>query len=126
MDLNTNSPLRYQFMTLFLFRRAVYASIFMFAVNTPFIQVGTALITVVAMAFYLLIVRPYQSVLSQFLSIFNELMLLCTVGIPGRFLEPVISPDDTRAFGNALIGLTIATIVINWVAIIVYGVTSFI
>jgi len=124
MDLRTDSPLRFQFTSVFFFRRAIYASAFILAVNNSFVQIGITLSTVLAMATYLLIVIPYKTVLSSFLSVVNEFLLMCTVAIPGRFLEPIVTPSDSKAFGNTLIGIVIATIAINWVSIIVVGVIT--
>lgn len=126
MDMRTDNPLRFQFITVFFFRRVIYASIFMFLASRQLLQIGAGLIIVVAMGGYLIIVHPYESPLSSFLSIVNELLLLCLVVIPSRFLDPIITPSDMKMFGNILISLIISTIIINWVAIILYGVVKMI
>jgi len=39
-----------------------------------------------------------------------------------RFIEPEISPDLSKTFGMIFVGIIAATIAINWVAIIIYGI----
>lgn len=126
MDMRLDSPLRFQFITVFFFRRVVYASVFMLAANLQNIQIGVAVATVVGMASYIIIVKPYASGLSSVLSVINEFLLLATVAIPGRFLEPVISPQNSRVYGSALVALIIGTIVINWIGIMIFASISFI
>jgi hypothetical protein len=126
MDLRTDNPLRFQFITVFFFRRVLYASTFILLSRWQFFQISYAVFTVFFMVSYLLIIKPYKSVLSSVLSVFNEFMLFLTVAIPGRFLEPFITPIESRIFGNLLISIIIATIAVNWIAIILYGVITFI
>jgi hypothetical protein len=126
LDLRTDDPLRFQFITVFFFRRAIYASTFMLLAELQIMQVSAAVATVIGMTSYLLLVRPYKSVLSSVLSVFNEFMLFLTVGLPGRFLEPVISPSESRTFGTILIGIIISTIAVNWIGIMIYGIVVFI
>jgi len=126
VGMRIDNPLRFQFITVFLYRRLIYASVFLFLSNYKFIQVGAALTTVIMTAAYVAIVRPYASGLSTLLSIMNEFFLLSTVAIPGRFLEPIITPNASKAFGNVLIGLIIATIAVNWIIIMVFAISKFI
>ena len=42
-DMRLDNPLRFQFICVYLFRRAVYAGIFVFFVNSPTIQVVSAI-----------------------------------------------------------------------------------
>ena len=98
----------------------------MLAANLQNIQIGVAVATVVGMASYIIIVKPYASSLSSVLSVTNEFLLLATVAIPGRFLEPVISPQNSRVYGSALVALVIGTIAINWIGIMIFGIISFI
>jgi len=126
MDIRIDNPLRYQFITVFLFRRVLYAGVFLFFTNFHYIQVSSSCLIVIAMEAYLLIIKPYGSILSRFLSTTNEFLLLASVAIPGRFLEPIITPSSSKVFGNLLISIIISTIAINWVSIIIYGTTMYI
>ena len=80
-DLRTDSPLRYQFITVFFFRRAVYGCAFVILVFFPTLQIICLIATVIGMMIYLIIVRPYKSILSSLLSVVNEILLLIMVGI---------------------------------------------
>ena len=121
-DMRLDNPLRFQFICVYLFRRAVYAGIFVFFVNSPIVQVVSAIWTVIAMLLYLIIIRPYQSSLSKILSLVNDLLLLLCLLITIRFLDPIITPKSRVVFGQILITIILATIGINWVGIIISGI----
>ena len=121
-DMRTDNPLRFQFICVFYFRRAVYASVFVFLSAFPLVQVTASIGTVIGMLAYLIIIRPYQSTLSKFLSITNDVLLLACLLLTLRFLDVVISPSVRLAFGQILITMILATISINWVSIIISGV----
>lgn len=74
-DLKTTDPLCFQFITVFFFRRAIYASTFVLLGYYPLVQIIAANGCVAFMFLYLVIVRPYMSFLSTFLSILNEVLL---------------------------------------------------
>lgn len=126
MDLKTTDPLCFQFITVFFFRRAVYASVFVILGYYPLVQVVAATGCVVFMLLYLVIVRPYMSFLSTFLSILNEVMLGGMILTTFRFTNPEISPILSSQLGLFLVGLIASTIAINWVAIIAFGVAQFV
>jgi len=74
------------------------------------------------MAVYVILIRPYSSILSTCLVIINELLLIMLFVGTFRFIEPEISPDLSKTFGMIFVGIIAATIAINWVAIIIYGI----
>jgi len=74
------------------------------------------------MAIYVILIRPYSSILSTCLVIINELLLIMLFVGTFRFIEPEISPDLSKTFGMIFVGIIAATIAINWVAIIIYGI----
>ena len=123
IDLRTDNPFRFHFTTIFYFRRAIYACVFVVWAAFPTLQVITQSITVVFMTCYLLI-KPYKSALSSILSILNELMLLFMIGICWRFTNPIIQPDQSKILGNFLTLTIVFTIIINWCGIITFGVIS--
>lgn len=106
---------------MFYFRRALFASLFVIFSTSPTIQIASASVLSIGMTAYVVIVRPYESMLSTVLSIVNELLLILMILPTSRFLDPVISPSQSSMMGSAFVGIVIATIVINWVAIIGYG-----
>ena len=126
IDLRTDSPLRFHFMTVFFFRRAIYASIFVLLSWSPELQLVGGSFSVIAMLVYIVIVKPYASFLSMFLSIVNELLLIPMMLIPVRFLNPVISPEFSSTLGTLMMSIIIITIFINWCCIIVLGIYKFI
>ena len=125
-DLKTNDSLSYQFLSVFFFRRAAYASLYVLFTAYPLVQVGFALTTTLAMFLYLVIIRPYVSVLSIFLSILNEVLLFVLILPSARFSNPAISPDLSSQLGTMMVGIIAFTIFINWVSIVVYGILKFI
>ena len=76
IDLRIGHPLQFQFITVFLFRRAIYACSFVFLAFMPEIQISFIISTVIGMMLYLIIVRPYKSLLSKILVLINEILLL--------------------------------------------------
>ena len=124
-DLKTWGPLWYQFIWVFYFRRAVYASLFVLFQSKPTLQLVFAVIITVSMFAYLLIVRPYDSMLSTILSIVNEVMIISMLSFIFRFLNPVITPSMSSIIGNIFIGIIVGTIAINWISIIGYGAGSY-
>lgn len=121
--LKTSGPLWYQFICVFYFRRAVYSGIFVLFQDSPGFQIICANVVTIAMLLYLIIVKPYDSYLSIGLSIINEILLVWMITPTFRFLNPVITPALSKMMGNMFVGIIVATIVINWVSIIVYGVS---
>ena len=119
--LKTSGPLCYQFIWVFYFRRAVYASVFVIFQSNPTVQLASANTITIAMLVYLLIVKPYDSLLSTILSIVNEVMIILMISSTFRFLDSVISPIMSSIIGNIFVGIIIGTIAINWIAIIGYG-----
>ena len=89
----------------------------------PKIQIGFLMATVLGMLLYLLLFRPYQSYLSTILSVINEALLLSMIIICARFTNPNISPNSSKFIGRVLMGILIFTVVINWIGIIIYGIT---
>ena len=126
IDLRTTNPLCFHFATIFFFRRAIYACAFVVLANVPSTQVLYLSVVTLSMSAYLVVVRPYKSVLSSVLSLLNEFMLLSMIVTTFRFLDPIIAPSQSKMIGNALVGMVIMTIVMNWVGIIVQGTISFI
>ena len=124
--LKTSGPLCYQFIWVFYFRRLVYASVFVLFQSVPTIQLAFANTITVVMLVYLLVVKPYDSLLSTILSIVNELMIISMITSTFRFIDSVISPNMSNFIGNMFVGIIVATIAINWIAIIGYGAGSFI
>ena len=78
------------------------------------------------MGVYLVIIRPYQSILSSILSLTNEILLLSMIIVCYRFVDPIISPDQSKLIGLGLVGIIVMTIVINWIGIVTYGVSIYI
>mmetsp|Transcript_14089 Transcript_14089/g.14085 ORF Transcript_14089/g.14085 Transcript_14089/m.14085 type:complete len:113 (-) Transcript_14089:18-356(-) len=74
------------------------------------------------MAVFLIIIRPYDSLLSIYLSILNEFLLVMMISGCFRFLNPTITPSLNTTLGTAFVGIVIGTIIINWVSIIFYGI----
>lgn len=126
IDLKTSNPLWFQFIVVFFFRRAVYASTFVIISSIPIGQVCFLSLSVLGMAVYLVLVRPYKSSLSQILSLINEFLLTSMIAIWGRFINPVITPSTSSIIGNTLGAILIFTIFINWTGIIIYGVSMWI
>ena len=121
--LKTTGPLCYQFLCVYFFRRACYAALFVIFQTNPMIQIGSANITAILMLLYIIIVRPYDSILSTILSIINEILLVAMIMGTSRFLDPVITPSLSNTIGTAFIGIIVGVIIINWVGIVVYGIT---
>ena len=122
--LKTHGPLWYQFIWVFYFRRAVYASIFVLFQSKPSVQIISANLLTLAMLIYLISIRPYDSFLSTMLSIVNDSLLVIMIAGCLRFLEEVITPSFSNLLGNTFVFIVIGTIVINWVSIIIYGITK--
>ena len=76
MDLRIYHPLQFQFITVFFFRRAIYACSFVLLAFMQEIQISFIISTVIGMMFYLIIIRPYKSLLSKTLALINEILLL--------------------------------------------------
>ena len=106
---------------MFFFRRAVYAAVFVLLPSMPSVQIAFASFTAVSMMIYVTVVRPYDSVLSTFLAIVNECLLVAMILTTFRFLDPVISPHLSHTIGTLFIGIIVGTIAVNWIGIIVYG-----
>ena len=133
VDLRTDSPMQFQFTFVFFFRRILYASIFIILSGQPFnenyvptIQVALLIFIVWWMLSYLIIIRPYESLLSRILCLYNELMLLVVVWLPMRFIKLQITQKESSQFGTAMIAIIISTISVNWIWIIVFGIIKFI
>ena len=126
IDLKLDNPLWFQFIVVFLFRRALFSSAFVIISELPSTQLSFIIATVVFMITYLVLVRPYKSVLSLLLSLINEILLLCMLVICIRFLNRIISPETSSQIGTTLISILIFTIGINWLWIIIFGVFSWI
>ncbi|CAI2365637.1 unnamed protein product [Moneuplotes crassus] len=123
--LKTSGPMCFQFVSIFYFRRGVYASILVLLYSTPLLQIMSASILTVAMACYLIIVKPYESSLSTFLSISNEFLLILMIFGSFRFVNPVMTPTESRIIGKVFIGVLISTIFLNWASIIFQGIKTF-
>lgn len=119
--LKTTSPLCYQFICVFFFRRAIYASLFVIFQNSPSFQITVGVVTTVSMFIYLVIVRPYDAYLSTILSIINEILLFIMILGSSKFLNPEMAPAQSKMIGTAFIGIIVATIAVNWLGIISYG-----
>jgi len=75
-DLKTNDPLCYQFICVFFFRRALYASILIIFESKSTLQIVSANLVTLLMVIYLVIIKPYRATLSNFLSVSNEILFL--------------------------------------------------
>jgi hypothetical protein len=73
------------------------------------------------MLLYLAIIRPYDSYLSNILGVTNEILLSIMLIGTSQFLDPIMSPDQSKMIGNAFVGIIVGTIVVNWGGIISYG-----
>jgi len=124
--LKTSGPLCYQFIWVFYFRRAIYACVFVIFHSKPSLQLAFANTITVAMLVYLLVVKPYDSLLSTALSVVNEMMIISIISSTFRFLNPVMTPSRSSIIGNMFVGVIVGTIVINWLAIIGYGAGSYV
>lgn len=124
--LRTDNPLAYQFICVFFFRRAVYASIFVLFSSKPVYQIICANAITIAMMVYVVVVRPYNTFLSTILSILNEMLLVGMILITFRFLNPTISPALSKTIGTLLITIILVTIILNWVGIMLYGISQYI
>ena len=122
VDLRTDDPLRYQFTSVFLFRRVLYAGVFVLLSFYPLAQIIGGSLAIIMMFLYILIIKPYASFLSMFLSVANELLLFPMIVISGRFVNPTISPDDSQIIGLTMMSILIFTIFLNWLCIIIKGV----
>ena len=123
VDLKTNSPLRFQFISVFFFRRALYAWVLVIVAFIPKTQIALLITIVAGMMVYLIIVMPYESILSTILGILNEALLLIMVSIWTRFTDNKVDRKTSSEYGRCLVYILIGTIIINWVAIITYGTT---
>jgi hypothetical protein len=119
--LKTNGPLSYQFICVFFFRRALFASLFVIFQSNPTIQIGFAIFITSSMLLYLAIIRPYDSYLSNILGVINEILLSLLLLGSSQFLDPIMTPDQSKMIGNAFVGIIVGTIVVNWGGIISYG-----
>ena len=126
IDLRTNHPLCFHFISIFFFRRAVYACCFVIFSTMPKVQVFFIFSTVICMTLYLVLIMPYKSVLSKLLSIVNEVFLGVMIGLSFRFINPVVEPSVSKSIGNILVIMLISTIAFNWASIITYGIISFV
>ena len=81
VDLKTNSPLQFQFISVFFFRRALFASVLVIFAFIPQTQIAILITIVTGMMIYMIIVMPYQSILSTILGILNEALLLIMISI---------------------------------------------
>ena len=124
--LKISGPLCYQFIWVFYFRRAVYASVFVIFQSKPSLQLAFANTITIVMLLYLLVVKPYDSLLSTILSVVNEVMIISMITSTFRFLNSVITPSMSNIIGNMFAGIIVGTIAINWFAIIGYGVGTYI
>ena len=109
---------------MFFFRRAVYAAVFVLFPSMPSVQIAFASFTAVSMMIYVTVVRPYDSILSTFLAIVNECLLVAMILTTFRFLDPVMSPNLSKSLGTMFIGIIVGTIAINWIGIVVYGLSA--
>lgn len=98
--LKTTGPLSFQFICVFFFRRAAYACLFVLFVSKPMVQIGFANMTTIGMLLYIVIVRPYDTFLSNFLGIVNEILLTVMLIGTGRFLDPIITPTQSSLIGT--------------------------
>jgi hypothetical protein len=119
--LKTDGPLSYQFICVFFFRRALFATLFVIFQSNPTLQITFALFTTISMLLYLSIVRPYDTYLSNILGVTNEILLCFMLIGTSQFLDPIMTPDQSKMIGNAFIGIIVGTIVVNWGGIISYG-----
>ena len=76
IDLRIDHPLQFQFITVFFFRRAIYACSFVLLTFMPEIQISFIVTAIVGMMLYLIMIRPYKSLLSTILALINEILLL--------------------------------------------------
>ena len=125
VDLKTSSPYWYQFITVFLFRRALYAWGFVIISGRPNVQIWFILFTVVGMIVYLALIRPYKFYLSILLSLVNEVLLLKMIAVCFRFTNPTITRNLSSQIGKILIIVLISTIVFNWICIVIYQTMAF-
>ena len=88
----------------------------------PLAQIIGGSLAIIMMFLYILIIKPYASFLSMFLSVANELLLFPMIVISGRFVNPTISPDDSQIIGLTMMSILIFTIFLNWFCIIIKGV----
>ena len=88
----------------------------------PLAQIIGGSLAIIMMFLYILIIKPYASFLSMFLSVANELLLFPMIVISGRFVNPTISPGDSKIIGLAMMSILIFTIFLNWLCIIIKGV----
>ena len=77
IDLKLSNPFCFQFIVVFLFRRALFSSALVIISQLPILQLSFIMVTVIAMILYLVVVRPYKSALTLLLSLINEILLLC-------------------------------------------------
>lgn len=126
VDLRTTNPLCFHFMTVFFFRRAVFACCFVLVSSWVKFQIISVTFTVLGMMVYLALVRPYKSTLSVILSLTNEILLLVLVGTCFRFIDPVITPRQSKMIGTIQVALVITTIVVNWGGIVTTAAVSYI
>lgn len=102
--LKTKGPFWYQFIWVFFFRWALYASTFVIFSTNPLAQIIFTSLTVVGMLGYLILVRPYNTLLSSILSITNELFLAVMIFSWSRFVNPKISPGQSKQIGMMFVG----------------------
>jgi hypothetical protein len=89
----------------------------------PGFQIILANFITIFMAIYIIVIRPYDSILSSILSIINEFLLVVMIVGTTRFIDPVITPNESNMIGRAFIWIIIVTIAINWVGIMIYGIS---
>ena len=120
-DLRTDSPFRYQYITVFYFRRAIYAGAFVLLEAWPILQVTVVNLSAFLMLLYLVIFKPYESTLSRILSVINEVLLFTLLMFTIKFINPKVKPKESNIYGNFMIAFVLITVVINWTFIAIFG-----
>ena len=120
-DLRTDSPFRYQYITVFYFRRAIYAGAFVLLEAWPILQVSVVNLSAFLMLLYLVIFKPYESILSRILSVINEVLLFTLLMFTIKFINPKVKPKESNIYGNFMIAFVLITVVINWTFIAIFG-----
>ena len=124
-DIQISKPTGYQVMSLFYFRRCVYTAIIILLSRTPLSCLILVIIMGLVSFFYVIIFRPYETILSKINSTQNELYFVASVIVISTLLFVTLGRKELVIFGYVLIGIVIMCVIVNWVAIISFGVYMF-
>ncbi|CDW81605.1 UNKNOWN [Stylonychia lemnae] len=112
-DIRTNSKLPLFFNVIYVGRRIIFAGVAIIGQNHPFFQIQALIFHCLFIIMFLIIVKPFQKSLNNYLEILNE---ICILGASYHLLVLTdYTPDDDIQYmaGWSLIGITVFNMLIN-------------